>query len=112
MIGRVFECADPCVWQGDNKLLFKRALRGPERPDGFLVITRPELTGRLTVGGTSWRSADTWLIAFSEYGSQQEAMLMMPAHSWIQTELGRFVLEPESTRPWKAQLVLVSVQQE
>src|SRR6266508_1310985 len=40
MIGRVFECADPCVWQGDNKLLFKRTLRGPERPDGFLVIAR------------------------------------------------------------------------
>ena len=112
MIGRVFECADPCVWQGDNKLLFKRALRGPERPDGFLVIARPELTGRLTVGATSWRSADTWLIAFSECGSQQEAMLLMPAHSWIQTELGRFVLEPEASRPWMARLVLTSRQQE
>ena len=26
MINRVFECAAPCVWQGLNKLLFKRML--------------------------------------------------------------------------------------
>src|SRR5271165_3169364 len=26
MINRVFECADPCVWMGQNKLLFKRML--------------------------------------------------------------------------------------
>jgi hypothetical protein len=75
-------------------------------------MARPELTGRLAVGGTSWRSADTWLIAFSECGSQQEAMLLMSAHSWIQTELGRFVLKPEASRPWMARLVLTSVQQE
>ena len=112
MIGRVFECADPCVWQGDNKLLFRHCLRRPQRPDSFLVIARSELTGRLTVGGTSWRSADTWLIAFSECGNQQESMLLMPAHSWIQTDLGRFVLEPEASRPWTARLVLTSIQQE
>ena len=109
MIGRVFECANPCVWQGDNKLLFQRALRAPERPDSFLVVVRPDLCGVLTAGGTDWRSVDTWLISFSECGSQQEAMLLMPAYSWIQTELGRFVLEPEVRRPWMARLVLTSV---
>jgi hypothetical protein len=112
MIGRVFECAEPCVWKGDNKVLFKRALSVPERPDGFLVIARSELTGRLTVGAPSWRSADTWLIAFSECCNRQEAMLLMRAYGWIQTALGRFVVEPEVRRPWMARLVLTSVQQE
>src|SRR5512146_3044558 len=46
MIHRVFECADPCVWNGDNKLLFKRILRCPQRPDSFLVVVRPGLTGK------------------------------------------------------------------
>ncbi len=110
MIGRVFECDDPCVWQGANKLLFKRVLCAPEEPDGFLVVVRPELCGALKVGSTGWRSPDTWLISFSECGSQQEAMLLMPAHAWIQTELGRFVLEPEVRRPWMVRLVLTSVQ--
>jgi hypothetical protein len=112
MIGSVFECADPCIWQGDNKLLFKRALRAPEKPDGFLVVARPQLTGKLRIGENCWRSPDTWLIAFSESGSQQEAMLLIPPHGWIRTNLGRFVLEPEAGRPWMARLVLASVQQE
>jgi hypothetical protein len=112
MLGRVFDCADPCVWQGDNKLLFKRALPTPEKPDAFLVVLRPELTGRLSVGSNGWRSSDSWLISFSECGSQQEAMLLVPAYGWIRSELGRFVLEPEATRPWMARLVLTAVQQE
>jgi len=112
MINRVFECTDPCVWMGDNKLLFRRLLNTPERPDAFLVVVRPELTGTLKVGSDHWRSAETWLIAFSEGRGQQEAMLLMPAFSWIQSELGRFVLEPEARRPWVARLVLRSLQQE
>lgn len=112
MIGRVFECADPCVWRGDNKVLFKRVLRAPETPDAFLVVVRPELTGRLEVGGNPWRSSDSWLISFSECGSQQEAMLLLPAHGWIQSEVGKFVLEPEATRPWRARLVLTWAEQE
>ena len=108
MIGRVFECAEPCLWQGENKLLFKRTLSAPEKPDGFLVVARSKLNGVLNVGGTDWRSADTWLIAFSENGRQQEAMLLMPAHGWIRTELGCFVLQQEARRPWMARLVLES----
>jgi hypothetical protein len=30
----------------------------------------------------------------------------------MQTGLGRFVLEPETRRPWLARLILASVQQE
>ena len=108
MINRVFECADPCVWQGQNKLLFKRMLHAPEKPDGFLVVVRPEVTGVLSVGSTNWRSDDSWLIAFSEGRVEQEAMLLLPAYGWIQTELGRFVLEPLTGRPWVGRLVLAS----
>ena len=108
MIGRVFECAEPCIWQGLNKLLFKRLLNEPERPDGFLVTVRAQLVGKLRIGRVDWRSAGTWLLSFSECRDQQEAMLLMPAHSWIQTELARFVLEPEARRAWIAQLVLAA----
>ena len=111
MIGRVFECAEPCVWNGDNKLLFGRILRVPEKPDAFLVRVRPELTGMLAIGRGDWRSAETWIISFSECGERQEAMLLMPPCGWIRTELGCFVLEPDIRRPWKGRLVLASVQQ-
>ena len=106
MINRVFECAEPSVWMGYNKLLFKRMMKAGERPDRFFVVVRPELTGTLAVGTADWRSADTWLLSFSECGQQQEVMLLMPAHSWIKGELGRFVLEPSRQRPWMGRLAL------
>ena len=62
MIGRVFECAEPCLWHGQNKLLFKCLLNAPEKPDAFLVVVRAQLVGKLTIGRTDWRSAVTWLI--------------------------------------------------
>jgi hypothetical protein len=60
------------------------------------------------VGSDTWRSADSWLLAFSECRDQQEALLLMPAYGWIRTELGRFVLEPVAGLPWVGQLVLSS----
>ncbi len=29
MINSVFECAEPCIWHGQNKVLFKRMLSAP-----------------------------------------------------------------------------------
>lgn len=110
MIDRVFECAEPCVWQGANKLLFIRTLSAPSKPNSFLVVLRNAIHGALKVGSQNWRSANTWLISFSECRAKQEAMLLMPAYSWIETELGRFVLEPLTQRPWAARLILTSAE--
>jgi hypothetical protein len=112
MLGRVFECADPCVWNGDNKLLFKRILPRPKRPDYFLAVLRPALTGKLNTGKSGWRCQESWLLSFSECGDRQEAMLLLPAHGWIESELGRFVLEPDAARPWIAKLALTTTRQE
>jgi hypothetical protein len=108
MINRVFECEEPSVWMGSNKLLFKRVLKAGERPDFFFVVARSDLMGQLAVGTKGWRSADTWLLSFSECALQQEAMLLMPVASWIGTSLGRFVLESSESRAWVARLVLSS----
>jgi hypothetical protein len=111
-VGRVFECAEPCVWKGNNKLLFERVLSAPEKPDRFLVVVRSKLNGLLSVGTSNWRCRDTWLIAISESAHEQEAMLLMPACGWIRTSLGHFVVESEIRWPWIARLVFVSPDQE
>jgi hypothetical protein len=108
MIDAVFECAEPCVWQGANKLLFMRTLSVPQRPDRFLVVLRNTMNGSLKIGSSNWRSPDTWLISFSECREKQEAMMLVPAHGWIETELGRFVLAPLTQRPSAARLILTS----
>jgi hypothetical protein len=108
MIDLVFECAEPCVWQGANKLLFMRTLNAPPKPARFLIVLRNAMHGLLKIGSPNWRSPDTWLISFSECRDKQEAMLLMPAHGWVETELGRFVLAPLTQRPWAARLILTA----
>jgi hypothetical protein len=47
VIGRVLECAEPGVWKGQNKVLFRRLLRTTAKPDYFLVVTRSAEVGHL-----------------------------------------------------------------
>jgi hypothetical protein len=109
MINGVFDCAEPCVWNGQNKVLFKRMLSVPQQPDYFLVVVRAAEVGRLDVGSPVWRSEGTLLISFSECRDQQETMLLMPRGSWLRTNLGRFEVRPFVSWPWTARLQLVSV---
>ena len=106
MIDRVFECAEPSVWRGCNKLLFRRLAGRPICAERFLVTANSELHGHFAVGSAGWKSPDAWMLSFSEGGGNQELMLLMGAQSWISSELGRFVLRPSELRPWSARLVL------
>src|ERR1700675_3385292 len=106
MIGRVFECAEPCVWNGQNKILFERMLQTRERPNYFLVAVRPEHIGHLDLKQPAWKSDDSLLISFSECSDQQEAMLLMPAYAWLRSDLGTFFIEPLASQPWTPQLRL------
>ena len=108
MINSVFECAEPCIWQGQNKVLFKHMLPAPQQPDYFLVVVRASEIGRVDVGSLAWRSEGTLLISFSECCNAQEAMLLMPTSSWLRTDVGRFVVRPFVTWPWSARLQLES----
>jgi hypothetical protein len=109
MINSVFECAEPCVWNSQNKVLFERKLTVPRQPDYFLVVVKAAEVGRLEVGSPAWRSEGTLLISLSECRDQQEAMLLMPPGSWLRTEVGRFALRPFVSWPWSARLQLKSM---
>jgi len=106
MIHRVFECDEPCMWNGANKVRFRRLLPRAARPDRFLVTVTSDRTGTLDKHG-AWSSDDSHLISFSECGDQQEAMLLMPAYGWVRGAIGTFCLEPLAARPWACELNLV-----
>lgn len=106
MTNRVFECAEPSVWMGCNKLQFRRLLGPDEQPDLYLVIARSDLIGQFHVGDQCWRSPDSWILSFSESRDQQEAMLLLGSHGWIETDLGRFVLRASEQRACERRLVL------
>jgi hypothetical protein len=108
MIASVFECAEPCVWNGQNRVLFKRRLSVPQQPDYLLVVVKGADVGHVDFGSRSWRSEGTLLIAFSESCDQQEAMLLMPPGSWLQTDRGMYKLRPFVAWPWSARLHIES----
>ena len=110
MIHRVFECADPCVWMGYNKLLFRRILCAREAPDYYLVLARSGTHGNLQIGQEGWRSPDSWLLSFSEGVGRQEAMLLLPPGGWIQTDVGKFALNISDRLGSDARLVLCNCQ--
>ena len=106
MIGRVFECTEPSVWMGFNKLLFRRILKAGERADSFLVVARSAVFGQLAIGKEDWRSTETWLLSFSECAGQQEALLLMPVGAWLRTDIGHFILECQGKPSWVGRLLL------
>jgi len=106
MIGRVFECEEPCLWRDQNKILFKKLLPSHAEPERYLVVTRASEVGRLLVGEPGWSSEDVWVVALSEWHDQQEAMLLIADRGTIQTSVGRYGLNKPDTEPCRARLEL------
>lgn len=100
LIGSVFECDEPCIWNGQNKVFFERRLNHPEPPDYFLVGIRSAEFGLVSVGTEGWKSANTFLISFSEWRDTQELLMLLPPNGWVRTSLGRLFLECDAARPW------------
>ena len=105
-LNRVFECKDPDTNRaGWPQILFQKMLAGPERPDLYLFVVTARQTGRLDIR-SPWKADAVQVIAFSEHAGEQEAMLLMPAYSWVRGELGTFYVEPTAKQFWSAQLRL------
>jgi len=97
------------VWRGHNKLLLKSLVRKPARPDAYLVTIMSEQSGGINrCDARGWLHKDVQLHSFSECRERQEAMIVMPAYTWLRGQLGAFFLEPLPHKPWEARLVLSS----
>ena len=105
-LNRVFECKDPETARGGwTQVLFQRMLAGPERPDLYLFVVTATQTGLLDIR-SSWKADGVQVVALSEHADRQEAMLLMPAYSWVRGELGTFFVEPSTEQFWSAALRL------
>jgi hypothetical protein len=107
-IGRVFACTGE-LRQTGACLLLHHVLERPLEPDYFLFTVTSERTGFLPIGRYPWKSDGVLLISFSQFQQRQEAMVLMPAHSWIRGALGWFITEPVPNTSWRAFLRLVGV---
>ena len=108
LINRVFECDEPCVWQGQNKIFFKYMVAAAREPDFYLVVARQSEIGRLHVGDYGWKSDNGVLISFSECCDEQECMVLLPPTGWIRSDVGTYILQAAPARRWIARLQLVA----
>ena len=92
IIGRVFECDDPCISNGQNKVFFRRLAPKTTVPDFFLVVVRSAEFGRIEIGAAGYKSEGSFLISFSEWRGQQETMFLLPTSGWLHTRLGRLLI--------------------
>lgn len=106
-VGSVFECDEPSIWNGQNKVFFERRLVHPQTPDYFLVVVRSGEFGYVDVGAPGWKSGGCLLISFSEWQDQQELMLLAPPDGWVRTILGRGAVHSDVARPWSARLCIL-----
>ena len=105
-LNRVFECKEPETTRaGWTQILFRRMLSGPARPDLYLFVVTAEYTGRIDIR-SCWKADSVQVVALSEHDDRQEAMLLMPAYSWVRGELGTFYAEPSARQFWSASLRL------
>ena len=105
-LNRVFECKDPePAGGGWTQVLFQKKLVRPERPDFYLFVVTAAQTGYLDIR-SPWKADAVQVVALSEHADEQEAMLLMPAYSWVRGELGTFYVEPSTKQFWSAELRL------
>ena len=105
-IGRIFQCSaelDRTV----HKLVFHHLLDKPQAPDFFMFAVTSRCTGLLSIESDHWKSDGVVLFAVSEFEESQEAILLMPGHSWFHGGMGTFIADPDHDRPWHATLRLL-----
>ena len=102
-IGHVFESGNPAEPK-QRSLLLHHISSLPAFPDYFLFAVTSDRTGELSIDRDGWKSEAVTLISLSQSNNRQEALLLMPAHSWIRGSLGLFVVEPRIDHPWRAVL--------
>ncbi len=105
-IGRVFESPGR-IRTGPSSLLLHHLATPPACPDLFLFAVSSDGAGTLRTDSDGWKSDAVTVISLSEWNGRQEALLLMPAHSWIRGTLGRLIVEPRTDRSWRAFLRLV-----
>ncbi len=86
-VGEIFECSDLVFALGGNRVLFRRRVAKPCRPDYFLLVVSSGRFGALRFESSA-RSGSPIPIAVSQIGEEQEAMLLMKAGDRVRSGLG------------------------
>jgi hypothetical protein len=96
-IGRTFLCSEPRQFAGKMHLLFERPT-SETMPDACLVTLRSSEHGAIQFAQTGWKSAGVRPISISLRGEKYEAMLLFGSGDWVESDLGRWVVDQSGCR--------------
>jgi len=94
-VGVTFECTELVFAFGGNRLLFGRKVGHSVLPDYFLVVLSADQCGMFNCLASGWAADSVQMIAVSQSGAKQEAMLLMGPLDWLRTRLGLWQLRTE-----------------
>jgi hypothetical protein len=95
--GKTFQCTGPNYLHGRAHLLFSTPANA-SAPDCFLVTVNERMHGQISFASRAWRSDGTQPISVSLRGQRYEAMVIMSATDWIETNLGRWAVSADGKR--------------
>jgi hypothetical protein len=101
-VGVTFECADLAFALGGNRLLFQRKAGPSAQPDYFLVVLSADLHSTFECSAPEWKADSVRVIALSQAGAKQEAMLLMKPLDWVRTRLGLWQLTTKTLAPYQS----------
>ena len=95
-IGKTFLCSGPNEFAGKVHLLFKQLVKDVH-PDGYLVALNSMEHGLIRFRKPGWMSVGVQPISISMRGLRFEAMLLIRAGDWIESDLGRWRVNANGT---------------
>ena len=96
-IGKTFFCSGPSQIAGRCHLLFVRPAKGL-RPETHLVTLNSFDHGVIAFDQAGWKSANVQPVSVSRRASRYQAMLLMGEGDWVQSDLGRWQVDPDGNR--------------
>jgi hypothetical protein len=96
-IGKTFWCSGPNRYQGKNHLLVVRPAK-LACPETYLVTLNDAEHGAIQFGKPGWKADGVEAISVSVRQIRYEAMLLITAGGWIQSEWGRWQLSADGRR--------------
>jgi hypothetical protein len=92
--GKTFWCTGPCRHEGKIHLLVVRSAKSA-CPETYLVTLNDAEHGPIQFEKPGWKSQEIEAISISLRHSRYEAMLLMRAGSWVQSEWGRWQMNAD-----------------
>lgn len=96
-VGKTFLCSVPRSLEGRSHMLFVRSA-SKAAPEAYLATLNLSDHGSIQFDEPGWRSSGVRPVSISLRAPRYEAMLLMGEQDWVETDSGRWQVDPSTCR--------------